>query len=155
MIITIPGEPVPQARMKVSSRGKFAHIYEPPKCAAAKKEIRASIKKTIAEIPDYVMPINPHIGFVFLMEIPKSIRKSEKELYNSGRLKHLKKPDVDNLLKLYLDCMDGLVFEGDQKVSLSFSFKLYHPNPKTVIWITDSTQLLDHKDFPSIDFDSL
>lgn len=85
----------------------------------------------------------PRICFTFYMPIPKSIRKKDVELYNSGILKHDKKPDVDNLIKLYLDCLDGIILDGDQKVSLGPCIKLYDPNPRTVIQIYETTQKLE------------
>src|SRR6185503_16099005 len=84
----------------------------------------------------------PRITFLFHMPIPSSIRKRDVELYNSGTLKHDKKPDVDNLIKLYLDCLDGIAIHGDQKVSLGPCIKVYHPEPKTIIWIHETSQRL-------------
>ena len=77
------------------------------------------------------------------MPIPASIRKKDQDLYRSGELKHDKKPDVDNLIKLYLDCLDGILIHGDQKISLGPCLKVYHPEPKTVIWIHETTQILN------------
>lgn len=77
------------------------------------------------------------------MPIPKTIAKRQIDLYNSGRLKHQKKPDVDNFIKLYLDCIDGICFEGDQRVSLGDCIKLYHPDPKTIIIIDEMSEIID------------
>ncbi len=79
---------------------------------------------------------------IFHMPIPKSIRKKEQALYQSGFLKHEKKSDVDNFVKLYLDCLDPIVFDGDQKVSLGSCVKLYHPEPKTIIMLSETTEVL-------------
>ena len=82
---------------------------------------------------------HPRVSFIFHMAIPKSTPKKWLPLYESGLLKHEKKPDVDNLLKLYLDCLDGLLFEGDQRVSLGNCIKLYSSQPRTVIMIQETT----------------
>ena len=136
MKIIIPGVPVPQARMKHARIKGFITTYDPN--AKDKKHIRAIVEDSKnPNTFDY-----PRISFLFHMPIPKSIRKRDVELYNSGKLKHDKKPDVDNLIKLYLDCLDGLVIQGDQKVSLGPCLKVYHPEPKTVIWIHETTHKL-------------
>lgn len=81
----------------------------------------------------------PRVSFLFHMPIPKGIRKRDEELYHSGLLKHDKKPDVDNLIKLYLDCLDGIVIHGDQKVALGCCIKIYSHDPKTIVWIHETS----------------
>lgn len=136
MKIIIPGVPVPQARMKHSNRRGFVTTYDP----------KAKEKSTIRHILEASRCIDsfayPRISFLFHMPIPTSIPKKLKELYESGTLKHDKKPDVDNLIKLYLDCLDGIVIQGDQKVSLGPCLKVYHTDPKTIVWIHETTQKL-------------
>lgn len=148
MKIVIPGIPVPQARMKHSNVRGFVTTYDPR--AKEKNAIRHFLTSHKVLFPfDY-----PRISFLFHMPIPKSIRKRDEELYNSGKLKHDKKPDVDNLIKLYLDCLDGLVIQGDQKVSLGPCLKVYHPEPKTIIWIHDTTQTLTPWELDSVFLDA-
>src|SRR5881392_1841260 len=129
MKIIIPGIPVPQARMKHSNSRGFVTTYDPK---AKEKSLIRHVLEAFRTSNDIAFP---RISFLFHMPIPNSIPKKHKELYESGRLKHDKKPDVDNLIKLYLDCLDGIVIQGDQKVSLGPCLKVYHPDPKTIIWI--------------------
>lgn len=136
MKIVIPGNPIAQARMRHFSRGKFVQVYDP--VAKEKKAIRHVFLPH--EIRDHFK--YPRVTFLFCMPIPKSILKRDIELYNSGRLKHIKKPDADNLAKLFLDCADGIVLCGDQKVSLGPCVKVYDPEPKTIMWIHETTCLL-------------
>jgi Holliday junction resolvase RusA-like endonuclease len=141
--IVIPGNPVPQARMKHARRGNFVTTYDPK--AAEKKDIRHTLQIHVSSLQNnFTLDAykNPRISFVFHMPIPSGIRKRDVALYNSGLLKHDKKPDVDNLAKLYLDCMDGIIFSGDQKVSLGPGVKLYHPEPKTNIYIYETDRML-------------
>lgn len=136
MKIIIPGVPVPQARMKHSNRRGFVTTYDPK--AKEKSDIRCMLRSHMAfDSIDF-----PRVSFLFHMPIPKGIRKKDEALYNSGLLKHDKKPDVDNLIKLYLDCLDGIAIQGDQKVSLGPCLKVYHPEPKTIVWIHETTQKL-------------
>jgi Holliday junction resolvase RusA-like endonuclease len=130
--ITLPGIPVPQARIRLSKWG----TYDPN--AKQKKHIRELLMCKAG----LHMFSHPRISFLFHFPIPKAIKKSERALYESGLLKHEKKPDTDNLVKLYLDCIDGIYLVGDQKVSLGPCVKTYHTDPKTIIWITETTQLL-------------
>ena len=137
MKIIIPGIPVAQARMKHCNRKGFVNTYDPK--AKEKNDIRWMLKQN----KSYKHIDFPRVSFLFHMPIPKSIKKKEHEIYHSGRLKHYKKPDVDNLIKLYLDCLDDIVLEGDEKVSLGPCLKIYHPEPKTIIWISETTSLVN------------
>lgn len=139
MKLIIPGEPVCQIRMKYSGRNGIGRIYDPRE--KQKREIKSIIGNKIGGHPLFS---HPRISFVFHMPIPKSIPKRLLPIYHSGLLKHEKKPDVDNFVKLYLDCMDTLLFEGDQKVQLGPSVKLYHPHPKTIVLLNETTQILSH-----------
>ena len=136
MKIIIPGIPIAQTRMKYSSRGGFGRIYDP---RAKEKD---ALKLQIAKLYDGEKMVFPCLSFIFLMPIPKSIPKKLMPLYNSGLLKHDKKPDIDNFVKLYLDCIDGVVFDGDQRVSLGACVKLYHPEPKTLVFAHESSNQL-------------
>ena len=149
MKIILQGEPVPQGRMKHFRRGGFTGLYDPND--KQKKVIREQISLDVRQSYMGLVPLNhPHISFVFHMPIPKSTPKKHLEVYESGFLKHEKKPDVDNLVKLYLDCLDGLCFEGDQKVTLGPCVKLYHTEPKTIIILSESHQILSHQEIDQL-----
>lgn len=68
--------------------------------------------------------------------------KKMREKANTGRLKHIKKPDVDNLVKFYMDCLSNHLFDDDCCVSLERCVKLYSHTPKTVIYIQDSEDMI-------------
>jgi len=136
MKLIIPGNPISQIRMKYSGRNGIGRIYDP------REKQKREIKKIVNNYFNGDLFIHPRISFVFHMPIPSSIPKRLLLLYQSGLLKHEKKPDIDNLVKLYLDCIDGICFEGDQKVSLGDSVKLYHPHPKTIIIIDEMQETL-------------
>lgn len=76
------------------------------------------------------------------MPIPKSLSKKERSDAELGHLKHIKKPDVDNLVKLYLDVLSGIAFDDDNRVSLGQAIKVYSPTPKTVIYIEETDRLV-------------
>lgn len=135
MKIIIPGIPIQQSRPRYYQCKGVVNVYDPQ---AKEKNI---IKKLLLSLDEKQFNY-PRISFIFQMPICKSTRKKDLPLYNSGIVKHTKKPDVDNLIKFYLDCMDGIFFTGDQIVSLGPCMKLYNPNPKTVIWIEETGPLV-------------
>lgn len=137
MRIVLEGDPIAQIRMRLSSRGGKTRVYDP------RTQDKNLLKKIINKQHDgdpYIE--HPRVSFIFHMPIPASTPKKLLPLYRSGLLKHEKKPDVDNLVKLYLDCMDPIVFDGDQRVTLGPCIKLYHPKPKTIIYVDPMIEAL-------------
>jgi Holliday junction resolvase RusA-like endonuclease len=142
MKIIIPGNPVPQARMRHSIRGGFTKTYDP--CCKQKVIIRRQMHQALVDsLSDTTFFRYPRISFLFHMPIPKSTPKKKMQLHKSGALKHVVKPDVDNLVKLYMDCIDGIFLEGDQCVSLGMCLKVYHSEPKTIILIDETAEIVN------------
>lgn len=133
MKIILPGTPCCQLRMRAIARGGFASVYDP--CRKDKDRIKAEIRRQA----DLELFDHPKVSFLFYMPIPLSMPRKKQKILSLGYTKHERKPDIDNLVKLYLDCMDGILFEGDQKVTLGNCIKLYHPEPRTIIVIEELT----------------
>lgn len=136
MKLVIDGVPLAQSRLRLFSRHGMTRVYDPD---TKEKE---AIKHLITLSHTKGLLTHPRVSFVFHMPIPKSIPKKWLSLYESGLLKHEKKPDIDNLIKPYMDCMDGITYDGDQKVQLGPCIKVYHPHPKTIIIMNETTEIL-------------
>ena len=136
-IIEIPGIPVSQSRMRACSRGGFTRMYDPRE--KEKKAIRDFLNVKQFDI----LEGHIRISFLFYMPIPESVTKKRRAVLSTGLIKHEKKPDVDNLIKLYLDVLDGILFHGDQRISLGFAVKLYSKEPKTVIFLQKTEEEID------------
>lgn len=52
-----------------------------------------------------------------LFEIPKSVKKAEKELMLQNKINPTKKPDIDNIVKIILDAMNGVAFKDDIQIT--------------------------------------
>lgn len=138
MKIVLKGDPLAQGRMR---RGKWGNLYDP--MDKQKKAIRQEMAGYVKQFYiNFEKLKHPRLSFVFHMPIPKSIPKKLLPLYQSGLLKHEKKPDADNLIKLYQDCLDGIAFDNDEKVVLGAAIKLYHTEPKTIIILNDTNEML-------------
>ena len=86
--------------------------------------------------------LRPRVSFIFHMPIPAYVSRKNRPIYESGAFKHEVKPDVDNLAKLYMDCLTGIVYDDDKSVQLGYVVKLYHHDPKTIILIQETKPFL-------------
>jgi Holliday junction resolvase RusA-like endonuclease len=127
---TIAGEPVPQPRPRVSTRGGFARAYVP------KEHPVHAYRKAIAEAADEAglvaqdEPLNVVIDAVF---------KRPKSHLNKAGVKptapRLPRPDVDNLAKAVLDALQDVIGD-DTNVARLVVEKSYGQEARTTVRIS-------------------
>ena len=131
LTFTVPGEPVPQPRPRVSTRGGFARAYVPAKhpVHAYRDAIAAAARTAGAGV--HGEPVSVVIDFVW--ERPKShMRKSGVK----PDAPVLPRPDLDNTTKAVLDSLNGVAWEDDSQVQRIVVEKSYGPEARTTVRIT-------------------
>jgi Holliday junction resolvase RusA-like endonuclease len=124
--IELYGDPVPQARPRIVRGGR--HSYDPK--AKIKEGYKWQIKSQYRE--EVLLP--PLCAdLIFFMPIPKSTSKLKRRQMLNGTIPHMKKPDLDNMIKFVFDCMNGLVFQDDSQISELRAKKIYSESPGTLI----------------------
>lgn len=129
---TINRIPVAKGRPRFMKRGNFVHTYTPAKTLNEEKIIAANIKQEWTFEP-IDSPIE--VSIEFYMPIPKSFTKKVKKEIELGYNKHSKKPDLDNLAKLVLDAMNGIVFRDDALITRLNLVKVYSDKPRIFVQI--------------------
>jgi Holliday junction resolvase RusA-like endonuclease len=137
-----PGNPVAQQRFRAINRGGKSWLFDPQN--KEKKLFSSMAKDQVDE--NWESPEYPRISFWFLMPIPKSLNKSDREHAEKGYLKHVKKPDVDNLIKFYLDILTPSVIKDDNCVQIGKAVKLYSTKPRTVIFIEETEKFISDRE---------
>jgi Holliday junction resolvase RusA-like endonuclease len=109
--LIIPGLPIGKARHR---QGKFG-AYNPQ--SEQERGVVWEIKRQIADFTPTEKPLILSLEAFFPR--PKSHYGTGR---NSGVVKqsapklHVKKPDIDNLCKFYMDCMNKVVYKDDCQV---------------------------------------
>lgn len=121
-----------QGRPKACKRPKFSRhgTYDPQK--AEKNSTRIELKAQFPHAP-YEGPIAIFVHFHF--EPPKSTPRKELDRYRGGLIAFIKKPDIDNMIKYFLDCMNGIIFIDDSQVIEITAKKCYHTKSSTIIMV--------------------
>lgn len=131
--LTINRIPVAKGRPRFSNWGGYTHTYTPTKTLNEEKIIKEELKGEWTFEP-IDSPIRVFIEFY--MPIPTSYSKKKvNEIMVDGKCVHYKKPDLDNLAKLVLDSMNGLVFRDDALICELNLVKRYSTLPRTVITV--------------------
>lgn len=116
----VPGKPSPKARARTTSRG-ITYTPKPTQLAEAKV-----LECYLAAYPDaepLTGPVTLAVEAVF--PVPDSWSKAKKALAGP----HTSRPDLDNLLKLLTDALNGVAFLDDSQVCHITAYKHYGYEP--------------------------
>jgi len=130
LTFSVPGEPVPQPRPRVSTRGGFARAYVPathPVHAYRQALAAAAVSAGLSETGS---PLNVVIDAVF--ERPKSHMRKSGVKADAPRLP---RPDVDNIAKAVLDALKD-VMGDDSLVARLVVEKSYGQEARTTVRIS-------------------
>ena len=116
---TISGEPVAQGRPRFSNRGGFVKAYDPAKSRNGKQHVRYAAKHAMEGEEPLAGPI--HLRAEFGIMMPKSMARKRNPRPRQYRVK---KPDLDNLLKLVKDGCSGVVYLDDNSIVMVTARKI-------------------------------
>ena len=127
------GRPTPKGRPRMTRNG---HAYTPDATRKAESEIRAAFLDAFGM--DKVPQDTPvRIVCRFYMPIPQNTSKKMRERMLRDEVKPMKKPDLDNLLKLVLDALNGYAYADDKQVVAVSGWKYYADEGYTNIRILE------------------
>lgn len=131
LTFTVPGEPVPQPRPRVSTRGGFARAYVPAKHPVHAYRDAIATAARVAGAGVHGEPVSVVIDFVW--ERPKSHMRKNGVKPDAPALP---RPDLDNTTKAVLDSLNGVAWEDDSQVHRLVVEKSYGPEARTTVRIT-------------------
>ncbi len=126
--IELDGNPIAQKRPRIARSANSSWCYDSQK--ELKDGSQWQLRSQFRESP---LTVPVAIDLIFFMPIPKSTSAFKKRQMQNGIIAHTKKPDIDNLQKFILDCMNKLVFEDDSQVCEIRAKKIYSSKPATLI----------------------
>lgn len=127
--------PVAKGRPRFAKRGKFVSTYTPEKTKTYETIITTSAKQAMGATSPLEGPLRASIDFY--MPIPASGSKALKKAMLEGKEKHIKKPDLDNLIKAVTDAMNGIVYLDDSQIVRLVTRKVYSDLPRVNITIEE------------------
>ena len=130
----LEGNPIAQKRPRIARGPNSSWCYDSQK--ELKDGSQWQLRSQFRE-PPLTVPVS--IDLIFFMPIPKSTSAFKKRQMQNGIIAHTKKPDIDNLQKFILDCMNKLVFEDDSQVCEIRAKKIYSSKPATLIRVIPLT----------------
>jgi Holliday junction resolvase RusA-like endonuclease len=128
---SVAGDPVPQPRPRVSTRGGFARAYVPAKhpVHAYRAAIAAAARDAGASVHDE--PVQVVIDFVAAR--PKSHLRKSGVKPDAPKLPRF---DIDNATKSVLDSLNGVAWADDSQVSRLVVEKSWGTEARTTVRIS-------------------
>lgn len=130
----VPGDPRGKGRPRFTKTG---HTYTDSDTKAYEQKIIAYYKKSFG---GYRWPDEAFISVKVTAhyQIPKSATKAAVAAMQAGKLFPSRKPDIDNVLKIVLDALNGVAYKDDSRVVCVEAEKVYSFTPKLVIELKGS-----------------
>jgi len=123
IMFTIYGEPVAKGRPRFAKRGNYVQAYTPVKTKTYEDEVRLLATKAKGSGSTLEGSVGVFIYITF--SVPQSYSKRNREACLSGKTKHIKKPDLDNVAKAVIDGMNGIIFKDDSQITSLHVTKVY------------------------------
>lgn len=132
------GDPVGQGRPRFTTINGHPKAYDAKQSREEKATVRLIAQEAMKEqgwtFPSQDMPIKVEI--VSYRRVPKSTQRWLAEAGIGGDVVPLTKPDTDNVVKLYLDAMNSVVYPDDKQVFDLHIVKAYGAEPRTEVTVT-------------------
>lgn len=129
LTFTIIGKPIAKKRPRFFRRGNFTGTYNPQETEEGRWLLAASGK--ISERISKPIETSIDMTIRFIMPIPSSWSKKKKD----NPVPHTSKPDIDNMCKFCLDCLNGYLFKDDKQITTLVAIKEYGDCPETIITV--------------------
>jgi Holliday junction resolvase RusA-like endonuclease len=110
----VEGTPVGKGRPKFARRGNFVSTYTPTKTRDYEDLIKDAARKAMGSNELLETPVT--VAIYITVPIPASYSKKRTEACLSGSERPIKKPDIDNVAKCFLDAMNEIVYKDDTQV---------------------------------------
>lgn len=114
--------PTPKGRPRMGGAG---NVYTPEKTRLAERELRALLILELNKAKVKITSAPVYVSLVFNYMYPKKLSPHDKLLADLDLLYKATRPDLDNLEKLVIDSMNGLVFYDDNQVVKLMGEKRY------------------------------
>ena len=134
VVFTIPGEPQGKARGRT-----FIHKHTGrPTTMTPEKTVNyeALIKLQAGQsTKEFYQDQELFMRLTAYYSIPKSASKKKAELMRNIEIRPTKKPDIDNIIKVVCDALNGVVYKDDTQIVSISAQKFYENVPRVEVCI--------------------
>lgn len=130
---SVAGAPQGKGRARAFRKGNFIGHYTPEKTRSYEGMVRHEATLAMAGRAPIEAPVFVQLTAIF--DIPKSFSRARRADAMGNHIKPAKKPDIDNIIKVWVDAMNGVVFKDDCQIVRGEYAKVYGPVPMVVVTV--------------------
>jgi Holliday junction resolvase RusA-like endonuclease len=123
VVFTVEGIPQGKGRPRFRRTPNFVQTYTDAKTKTYEQKIRDSSTRAMGSASPLESPVS--VDLYIRIKCPTSFSKRRQNECFEGRERPTKKPDIDNIIKAYLDAMNGVVYLDDTQVVRVSAKKVY------------------------------
>jgi len=114
VVFTVEGPPQGKGRPRFRRAGNFVTTYTDQKTKTYEQTIKAWAQRAIGSGSPSEGPLS--VDLYIRCPVPVSTSKKRTEACLQNAELPTKKPDIDNVIKIFLDAMNGIVYKDDTQV---------------------------------------
>lgn len=130
---TIPGEVRGKQRTRATRQGR---VYTPSETINAEAFIRMIAAEAMQGRPPLDGPVI--LTLDIRVGVPRSFTKRRREAALLNEISPVTKPDLDNVVKLISDALNGITFRDDKQIVLLVAGKKYAEQAETRVTVSPS-----------------
>lgn len=131
----IPGCPQGKGRPRIAVRSAHAHAYTPQKTAEYEAYIRDCYRAALGK---YYGNLPIALGVQAIYPIPKRFSKAKQYEALRGAITPQTKPDMDNIVKVVCDALNGVAYDDDKQIVQIYAEKRYGYEAKVVVTVREA-----------------
>jgi len=134
----VEGHPQGKGRPKFRRQGNFVRTYTPQTTVSYENMIKASAMLAMGASEPLKTPVSV---FIYVTKgIPASYSKKRFEACLAGLELPTKKPDLDNVIKCFLDAMNDIVYLDDKQVVILHATQVYGRDSAVEVLVKEELQ---------------
>lgn len=131
---TVLGEPTGKGRPRFSRTDNYVKTYTPDKTVSYENLIKTEYRRQCSDFK-FDDDAQLDVRIMAYYGIPKSKSKKVQKQMEEHRLRPIKKPDADNVIKVVLDSLNKIAYHDDTQVVDLQIRRFYSRDPKLVVTI--------------------
>lgn len=118
---SVPGKIIGKGRPRLNTY--TGSVYTPTRTKDYEELVQQYFLLKYPTYKPFEGRVKVEIGAYF--GVPKTTKKADKELMLQNKINPTKKPDIDNIVKIVLDAMNGVAFKDDIQITKLDIEKVY------------------------------
>lgn len=131
---SVPGRPFGKQRPKFRNAGKFTQTYTPKETVSYENLVKLMYQEA-ARGKRFADDDMLDMRVIAYFEIPASTSKKRRKLMLEHKERPTVKPDLDNIIKVIKDALNGVAYKDDKFVVDEQTRKFYSENPRVDVTI--------------------